>query len=208
MVCETGKERLRSRAPGRADSCVDIAFIHSHINLLEDLQVDHADNQEFNGKLLVWFHPHQGDKSAQRWLKRRLKKTFPRADFFMPRYLGKIDSEVIAKLAVELLLLVASVHDAGIRESRPYLEVVIVAYGEGILVARKMLELSTHVPGEFDDPELESMVQENWSEIADHCRTVFIARGQGDSQLRQQLGHGPGSWWRNLASRLAELVSR
>lgn len=194
-----------------ADLQVDTATIQSHIHLLEDLQVQHADALEFNGKLLVWFHPHHGDKSAQRWLKRRLKKTFPRADFFMPRYLGKFDSEVLSQLAVELLLLVAFIHATAIRESRPYQEVVIVAYGEGILVARKMLELSTDSRRIFDDPALDTLVQEHWSEISANCRTVYIARGQSGSQFRQQLGHAAGeagSWWRNLLARLAERVSR
>jgi hypothetical protein len=211
VVCEAGEKRVRAWTLTGTISGVDIECLHSHISLLEDLQVQHAHSQEFNGKLLVWFHPHRGDRSAQRWLKRRLKKTFPRADFFMPRYLGEIDAEVLSKLAVELLLLVASIHATAIRESRPYQEVVIVAYGEGILAARKMLEFSTDSRDYFDDPALDTLIRENWSEISANCRTVYIARGQAGSQLRQQLGHAAGqagSWWRNLAARLAERVSR
>ncbi len=189
---------------------IDMEQIHAQVRLLEDLQVDYAPDSDFNGKLLVWFHPHRGGKSAQRWLKQRLKKSFPRADFFMPRYLGKFDGPIIAELATELLLLTAALHEDAKCSSRPYAEVVIVAYGEGVLVVRKMLDFSSsHLPNSKYSA-FNQLIDDGWNEISTKCRTVFIARGASNDTLRE-IGHEGETlkpWWRNLANRFVDMVTR
>ena len=128
----------------------------------------------------------------------------------MPRYLGKIDVAVIEKLALELLISVAWVHEAARQKSRNYSEVVFVAYGEGILVTRRMLEFSTDGQLDFSDPEMYGLVHRNWDEISSNCRTVYIARGTVGALL-QNMGNSAGqmkSWWRNLGARLTKLMSR
>jgi hypothetical protein len=189
---------------------IDLEHIKPLVQRLGDLEVRTAPASEFNGKLMIWFHPHKGGKTAQRWLKRRLLKFFPRTDFFMPSFLKKIDKPVALEIASELHLLVAAIFETARLNGRPYEEVVLVAYGEGVLILRKVEEFGNgHLQG-HTLPKMAIPVSNSWNEIRHISRTVFIARGEA-LHKPPFLSHEP-SGSHNLRERisgwLASLLTR
>jgi len=189
---------------------IDPEHIRLLINRLSDLEVRSAPASEFNGKLMIWFHPHRGGKTAQQWLKRRLLKTFPRTDFFMPSYLKKIDKTAALEIASELHLLVAAIFESAKLEARPYDEVALVAYGEGVLIVRKVEEFSQGFMQGHTLPDMAMLANDSWNEIRQISRTVFIARGEAPNNYFFP-SHGPGGThhlWERVSGWLAGLMTR
>jgi len=189
---------------------IDPEHIRPLVNRLGDLEVRIAPAGEFNGKLMVWFHPHKGGRTAQRWLKNRLLKSFPRTDFFMPSYLKNIDKPVALEIASELHLMVAAIFQAAKLNYRPYDEVVLVAYGEGVLIVRKLEDFSDGLLKEHTSPDMAALASESWNEIRQISRTVFIARGETPHKPLF-LNHEPiGShnYWEKISGWLAGLMTR
>jgi len=179
------------------------------VHRLGDLQVRSAPASEFNGKLMVWFHPHRGGKTAQRWLRNRLLKSFPRTDFFMPSFLKKIDKRIALEIATELHLLVATIYESAKLSSRPYDEVVLVGYGEGVLIMRKVEEFGNGYLQSHLNPEAAILARDSWNEIRENSRTILIARGEASSAL-PSLTDGVSkdrNWWGRFTNRVIQMVT-
>lgn len=188
---------------------IELEHIKPLVQRLGDLEVRSAPASGFNGKLMVWFHPHRGGKTAQRWLKRRLLKSFSRTDFFMPSFLKKIDRPVALEIASEMHLLVAAIFETARLNGRPYEEVVLVAYGEGVLILRKVEEFGNgHLQG-HTLPNMAIPVNDSWNEIRHISRTVFIARGETPHAPHSLTLETDGvqTLWDKVANRLIQIIS-
>jgi hypothetical protein len=175
-----------------------------HPRLLTDSQLSAAPDPSFNGALVAWFHPHRGDQAAQDVLQAHIRAALPRADLLMFSYLGEITRPVALQLAAELHLLVASNLERSSAAGRRYREVILVAYGAGIPIVRKVRSFGAGKLRDHPYPEPGFRVMNTWAAINRACRVYTIAResGPGAWKLLPEPRSAASRLWRRIRSRL------